>query len=81
MAGAILGTCLGGPVGFLAGVKIGGLAAIGGSVFGKRSQTRSLFERRDFGGLRTLDDWKTDGPRPSMRTSANLANRRPSKMD
>ena len=35
MAGAVLGTCLGGPVGFLAGVKIGGLAAVGGSLFGK----------------------------------------------
>ena len=35
MAGAVLGTCLGGPVGFLAGVKIGGLAAVGGSIFGK----------------------------------------------
>ena len=35
MAGAMLGTCLGGPVGFLAGVKIGGLAAVGGSIFGK----------------------------------------------
>ena len=34
MAGAVLGTCLGGPVGFLAGVKIGGLAAVGGSIFG-----------------------------------------------
>ena len=34
-AGALLGTCLGGPVGLLAGVKIGGLAAIGGSVFGE----------------------------------------------
>ena len=37
MAGAVLGTCLGGPVGLLAGVKIGGLAAIGGSIFGKLS--------------------------------------------
>ena len=35
VAGALLGTCIGGPVGLLAGVKIGGLAAIGGSVFGK----------------------------------------------
>jgi syntaxin 17 len=35
MAGAILGTCVGGPVGLLAGVKIGGLAAIGGSIFGE----------------------------------------------
>lgn len=34
VAGALLGTCLGGPVGLLAGVKIGGLAAIGGSMFG-----------------------------------------------
>ena len=36
MAGAVLGTCLGGPVGLLAGVKIGGLAAVGGSIFGKK---------------------------------------------
>ena len=37
VAGALLGTCLGGPVGMLAGVKIGGLAAIGGSVFGRKA--------------------------------------------
>ena len=35
VAGAVLGTCLGGPVGLVAGVKLGGLAAIGGSVFGE----------------------------------------------
>ena len=35
MAGAFFGTCLGGPVGLLAGVKIGGLAAVGGSILGK----------------------------------------------
>ena len=34
MIGAIMGMCLGGPVGFLAGVKIGGLAAVGGSILG-----------------------------------------------
>ncbi len=35
VAGALLGTCLGGPVGLLAGVKLGGIAALGGSVFGE----------------------------------------------
>ena len=35
LAGAFLGSCLGGPVGFLAGVKIGGLAAVGGGILGK----------------------------------------------
>ena len=49
MAGAVLGTCLGGPVGFLAGVKIGGLAAVGGSIFGKKP----VF-RRDLGITITL---------------------------
>ncbi len=34
MLGAIMGMCIGGPVGFLAGVKIGGLAAVGGSILG-----------------------------------------------
>ena len=35
VAGAVLGSCLGGPVGFLAGIKIGGLAAVGGGILGK----------------------------------------------
>ena len=55
MAGAVLGTCLGGPVGLLAGVKIGGLAAIGGSIFGKfwfflvlLSKTSSIFKEYYF---------------------------------
>ena len=34
LAGAFLGSCIGGPVGFLAGVKIGGLAAVGGGILG-----------------------------------------------
>ena len=37
VAGAVLGSCLGGPVGLLAGVKFGGLASVSGVVFGKRS--------------------------------------------
>ena len=38
LAGAFLGSCLGGPVGFLAGVKIGGLAAVGGGILGEIEQ-------------------------------------------
>ncbi|NP_001136347.1 syntaxin 17 [Nasonia vitripennis] len=34
IAGALLGTCLGGPVGLLAGFKFGGLTAIGGGLLG-----------------------------------------------
>ena len=35
MAGAVLvGTCLGGPVGFLAGLKIGAFVGLGGSLLG-----------------------------------------------
>ena len=34
LTGALIGTCLGGPVGLLAGLKIGGLAALGGTVLG-----------------------------------------------
>ena len=35
MAGAVLvGTCLGGPVGLLAGLKIGAFAGLGGSLLG-----------------------------------------------
>ena len=34
LAGAVFGLCLGGPVGFLAGAKLGGVAAVGGSILG-----------------------------------------------
>ena len=34
LVGAMMGLCLGGPVGVLAGAKLGGVAAIGGSILG-----------------------------------------------
>ena len=34
ITGALLGTCIGGPVGLLAGLKIGAVAALGGTVLG-----------------------------------------------
>lgn len=34
MCGALIGTCLGGPVGLLAGIKVGGLAAVGCGILG-----------------------------------------------
>lgn len=34
LTGALLGTCIGGPIGLLAGLKIGAVAAVGGTVLG-----------------------------------------------
>lgn len=34
MCGALIGTCLGGPIGMVAGLKAGGLAAIGCGILG-----------------------------------------------
>ena len=34
LVGAMFGLCLGGPVGVLAGAKLGGVAAVGGSILG-----------------------------------------------
>lgn len=34
MCGAIIGTCIGGPVGMLAGLKVGGIAAVGCGILG-----------------------------------------------
>lgn len=34
MTGAIVGTCVGGPLGLIAGIKVGGLAALGCGVLG-----------------------------------------------
>lgn len=35
IAGAMLGTCIGGPIGLIAGMKIGGLAALSCGILGK----------------------------------------------
>lgn len=35
LAGALIGTCVGGPVGLFAGLKIGGLTALGCGILGK----------------------------------------------
>lgn len=35
LAGAMLGSCIGGPIGLVAGLKIGGLAALGCGILGK----------------------------------------------
>lgn len=45
ITGALIGTCIGGPVGLLAGLKIGSLAAIGGTVLG-------------FAGGKGLKEWQ-----------------------
>ncbi|XP_011168450.1 syntaxin-17 [Solenopsis invicta] len=49
LAGAMLGTCIGGPIGLIAGLKIGGLAAVGCGILGftggsflKKKQIESL---------------------------------------
>ncbi|KAG8038189.1 hypothetical protein G9C98_006514 [Cotesia typhae] len=34
LAGALIGTCIGGPVGLIAGVKLGGLTALGCGILG-----------------------------------------------
>lgn len=34
LTGALLGTCIGGPVGLIAGLKIGAMTALGGTILG-----------------------------------------------
>ncbi|KAF4531513.1 hypothetical protein B566_EDAN004109 [Ephemera danica] len=41
--GALLGGCVGGPIGLVAGLKLGGLAAIGGGILGKFHNGQNLF--------------------------------------
>ena len=51
MAGAVLvGTFIGGPVGFLAGIKIGAFAGLGGSLLGY--STANLVEEHLYESLR-----------------------------
>ena len=56
LTGAVIGTCIGGPVGLLAGFKIGSLAAIGGTVLG-------------FTGGEVLKKWQEEKPTASLTSS------------
>lgn len=49
LTGALLGTCLAGPIGLLAGLKVGAAAAFGGTVLGFTGGRvlKSLHEKRD----------------------------------
>ena len=59
LAGALFGMCLGGPVGLLAGVKLGGVAAVGGSILGYTgaSVIKEQKEMRDH-----IDEYYTKEP-------------------
>ena len=50
LVGAIFGLCLGGPIGLLAGAKLGGVAAVGGSILGYTgaSVVKEQRELRDY---------------------------------
>lgn len=41
IAGALLGTCIGGPVGLIAGLKLGGITAIGCGLLGEDLVSRN----------------------------------------
>ena len=43
VAGALIGTVVAGPVGLIAGAKIGGMAAIGGGMAGKCLKRQKFF--------------------------------------
>jgi len=43
IAGAVIGGCLGGPVGLIAGMKMGGLAAVSCGFIGKHLHTALTF--------------------------------------
>lgn len=43
VAGALIGTVVAGPVGLIAGAKIGGMAAIGGGMAGKCLKRQKVF--------------------------------------
>ena len=65
LAGAMFGLCLGGPVGLLAGVKLGGVAAVGGSILGYTGAS-VIKEQRDI--RKHIDDHYKNDPDLFVRT-------------
>jgi hypothetical protein len=75
LAGALFGLCLGGPVGLLAGAKLGGVAAVGGSILGYTgaSVIKEQNEIRKF-----VDDYKKE-PDLFVQTPGEDENQRTTK--
>ena len=75
-AGALLGLCVGGPVGILAGAKLGSLAALGGSILGftgasiireQREMRRLLLARTETEMKPPADQEVSASDRPAKR--------------
>ena len=65
LAGAIFGLCLGGPVVLLAGVKLGGVTAVGGSILGYTGAT-VIKEQREV--RQHIDEYYKTDPDLFVRT-------------
>ncbi|XP_023346162.1 uncharacterized protein LOC111715128 [Eurytemora carolleeae] len=73
LAGAVFGLCLGGPVGLVAGIKLGGVVAVGGSILGYTG-AKVISEQRE---LRTyMDDHYKNYPEIFVSTPRAEAQRR-----
>ncbi|XP_046997493.1 syntaxin-17 [Schistocerca americana] len=71
VAGALIGTCLGGPVGLVAGLKFGGLAAIGCGAIGYTGG-RFLKKKEEALAKSDIELPTVRSPPPTMKTSVSL---------
>ena len=68
MIGALMGMCIGGPIGMLAGVKIGGFSAVMGSILGYTSAS-VVKEHNDF--REYIDDHYVEQPELFVQSPAS----------
>lgn len=82
LAGVIIGTCVGGPIGLVAGLKIGGLAAIGGGLLGFTGAT--ILKKKQLQmhkSQSTTDQTMTEPLNLAERPSSSLENLQETKKD
>ncbi|XP_076649139.1 syntaxin 17 [Halictus rubicundus] len=82
LAGVIIGTCLGGPIGLVAGLKVGGLAAISGGLLGFTGAT--ILKKKQLQMQKsqsTTDQTMTEQLNLAERPSSSLENLRETKKD
>lgn len=82
LAGVIIGTCIGGPIGLVAGLKIGGLAAISGGLLGFTGAT--ILKKKQLQMQKsqsTTDQTMTEQLNLAERPSSSLENLRQTKKD
>ncbi|XP_017753473.1 PREDICTED: syntaxin-17 isoform X2 [Eufriesea mexicana] len=70
LTGAVLGTCIGGPIGLIAGLKIGGLTALGCGILGFAGASLLKKKKIDMQKSTTVPEYELTGQQTAQKSTS-----------